>query len=75
MEWILGNKEVIVTIITALLTAVGLIVRLTASKKDDSVYNKIVRTIGLGNLAVPVAAPVEWPNTDEEKPGGNSDSV
>ena len=63
MNWIMTHKEELLGILSTVLVFTGAVIRLTASKKDDSVYNKIVTTIGLSNLAIPTAEapPVEPP--------------
>ena len=63
MNWIVTHKEELLGILSTVLVFTGAVIRLTASKKDDSVYNKIVTTLGLGNLAIPTAEapPVEPP--------------
>ena len=63
MNWIMTHKEELLGILSTVLVFVGAVIRLTASKRDDSVYNKIVTTIGLSNLAIPTAEapPVEPP--------------
>jgi len=63
MNWIVAHKEELLGLISTVLVFTGAIIRLTASKKDDSVYNKIVTTIGLSNLVIPTAEapPVEPP--------------
>lgn len=52
MEWIIGNKALILTAGAALLGLVGAIVKLTPSKEDDNFFNRVMRAFGLSRFLV-----------------------
>ena len=68
IEWFTLNKEAVLAAVTTLLVLAGAIVKLTASRKDDTIFNTIVGLIGFSQLKVEIApAPVVEP-TPEPKP-------
>jgi len=52
MDWIIANKTMLLTVGAALLGLAGAIVKLTPSKEDDTLFNRIVRAFGLGRFQV-----------------------
>jgi hypothetical protein len=52
IEFITTNKEGVVGALVALVALAGTIIRLTATKADDGIYNKIVNAVGLGRFEI-----------------------
>ncbi len=52
MEWIIANKGLLLALGAALLALVGAIVKLTPSKTDDSLFNRVVSALGLSRFQV-----------------------
>ncbi len=52
MDWILTNKEVLLGIVTAVVTLASLIASLTPTPKDDTVVGKLYKLLDLLALNV-----------------------
>ena len=52
IEFVTTNKEALLGAVVALVVLVGAVVKLTKTSKDDSVFNKIVKAVGLGKYSV-----------------------
>ena len=68
IEWITLNKEALFAGATTLFVLLGTVVKLTATRKDDTIFNTIVGLIGLSSLKVDVPAPPVVEPTPEPKP-------
>ena len=69
IEWITLNKEALLAGATTLFVLLGTVVKLTATRKDDTIFNTIVGLIGLSSLTIDVPAPpVVTEPTPEPKP-------
>ena len=52
MDWIIANKGLLVALGAALLGLAGVIVKLTPSKEDDTLFNRIVGALGLSRFQI-----------------------
>lgn len=52
MDWIIENKGLLMALGAAVLGLLGAIVKLTPSKEDDSLFNRIVNALGLSRFQV-----------------------